>query len=295
MKNRKAFTLIEIIITLILISVIATSTIVVITKNKKDESKTLLKTLVEAANVFINIEKDEQGNTFEKGLFYGGTGVFIPINELYSKGYISDNVMRTLENDDNYVNASKNNKAYILAAVFSDNNDECKGNSIIEYKISWNVNDSDGTQYLCSYKIDNETLSSIRYIVYDLNGGTTNDTNFKKVNIVKKNEELKVTNITPTKIGYTFVGWKDKNGTNYSKEQIIDVSITELALTAQYTKNEVKPTIIDVIKQQFEKNGIAGCRPNLENGLCFSKGTDNTINKEAVYYYTGNVTNNYIK
>jgi len=299
MKKKKGFTLIEIIICIALIAIIGTGSIItinIINKNKAENNIKLYDTLAEAASIYINIEKDEQGNTYENGLYYGGTGIFIPIQELHDKGYISDNIIKTLEKDEDYLNAKNNNKAYLLAAVFSESSSECNG-SAISYQVSW-LPKNDNLNYICSYKIDNNILSNIRYIVYDLDGGDIADPTFKKVNIVKKNEELRITSLLPEKEGYMFNGWKDENGNDFDNDDIVDNRISALVLTAQYSKNPdpvVVPTIMDVIKNDYEENGIAGCIPNLENGLCLTKGTENTKDRKSVYYYTGNVSNNYIE
>ena len=116
MKNKKGFTLVEIIVALALITLISAGGVGIVSSyNKKNEERNnaLIDSLIKAASVYINLEKDEQGNTYENGLYYGGTGVFIPIQELHDKGYIdglknkiadyriiSDILKRNLENEE---------------------------------------------------------------------------------------------------------------------------------------------------------------------------------------------------
>lgn len=107
MKNKRGFTLIEIIICISLIAIISTISIVIFTKNK--DYSNITKKILEAANVYIATEKDEQGNTYEYGINNGGKGARINVKELVNKGYVDEKLYKTLEkeykleNDESYL------------------------------------------------------------------------------------------------------------------------------------------------------------------------------------------------
>lgn len=145
--NKRGFTLIEIIISITLIVGIGSIFLIFKFKNGSNDSQyeKIKSKLIDAASVYLSVEKDENGYTYENGLFNGGTAVFIPVNDLYEKGYISKDVLKTLEKNENYNNSVKK---YLLASIFNDTNEECNGDSVIAYKNSWD-NELDNTTYLC--------------------------------------------------------------------------------------------------------------------------------------------------
>ena len=70
--NKKGFTIIEIIICLGIITLIGTISTVVLVKNNKDKNiEKITNNILDAAKVFANVEKDEDGNNYineiEKG------------------------------------------------------------------------------------------------------------------------------------------------------------------------------------------------------------------------------------
>lgn len=157
--NKKGFTLIEIIICLSLISLIAVISIMFFQNRNKLVKTTDL--ILESAQVYIDVEKNEEGKTYREGLFSGGTALSIPLTDLENKGYINDNIIKTLEKE----GISKDN--YILAAVFSDSKDYCTDSeSVIMFEASWDEKLKEQTVpiYLCKY---NKSISNINNEIYD--------------------------------------------------------------------------------------------------------------------------------
>ena len=78
----------------------------------------------------------------------GGTGVTIPIKVLKESGYINDSLIKSLEKN----NSFQLNTSYLLAAIFSDDSNECSGEVAIEFKPSWTTNISNNKPtYICPY------------------------------------------------------------------------------------------------------------------------------------------------
>ena len=86
---KKGFTLIEIIVCIVLITLIASITIISTNYNK---DKDLIKMLTDAALLYIDVEKDENGNNYQKEIISGRLGLKLPIKELVNKGYIKEEV-----------------------------------------------------------------------------------------------------------------------------------------------------------------------------------------------------------
>ena len=208
MKNKKGFTLIEIIVSISLMILIGIGSFFTINLINKKEDNNLEK-LINAANVYLNIETDENGITYENGLLNGGVGVSIPIKVLLQSGYITEDYVKTLEK---YEDGFNRETSYLLAAIYSTESSECNGN-MISFTGNWSVSLTEPV-YICPYSIEGETK---------------------------------------------------------------------------------KQTLYNKIFDDFENNGLAGCIPGKENGLCLLKGSDKTLNNKSVYYYTGYVENNYVK
>ena len=129
---KKGFTIIELIIALSLIVIIGTSSVVVTVKknNNTKDLETKETSLFDMAKVYISTETDENGITYQEGIFKGGSAVFIPVNNLKSEGYLS-------ENDYTYLSSKINNfeTQYLVAAVITDTEGtECNGGKAIEFK-----------------------------------------------------------------------------------------------------------------------------------------------------------------
>lgn len=146
MKNKRGFTLIEIIICISLIAIISTISIVIFIKNK--DYSNITKKILEAANVYIATEKDEQGNTYEYGINNGGKGARINVKELVNKGYVDEKLYKTLEkeykleNDESYL-------VWVTNSIKGSSEKEC-GTNAHEYKVNWEKRE-DNVVYLCPY------------------------------------------------------------------------------------------------------------------------------------------------
>lgn len=165
MKNKKGFTLIEIIISISLIAVISTITIIGINNNKNKNSehlKSLHNKILEAATVFMSIEKDENGNSYDAALNMGAKGVKIPVNFLVENGYVDKNTIKEVYKLDKL----DDTKNYFVLAVNggSENNQDYCDVGEITLSLSWM--DENKSVYLCkNYKkyISNiETIKNIQ-------------------------------------------------------------------------------------------------------------------------------------
>lgn len=160
--NKKGFTLVEIIICIALISIIGvSSTIIVIkTKNKNNNVNILNGTkmsaklsnitnkILQAANVYIAVEKDGNGNTYETGIKNGGKGLYIKVQTLVDNGYLDKSVLDNLKKE-----TDKSTSELQLLAVDAVNKKDdklCNNSNAIEYTVSWS-NDNDKPIYLCPY------------------------------------------------------------------------------------------------------------------------------------------------
>ena len=154
---KKGFTLIEIIVSITLITLIGvTSTILIIKNNNKENP--LNKKIYEAANVFIATETDENGNSYEYGITNGAKGLQFTVQNLYDKGYLSDNIVNDLKKETNETDLSK---LYILASVsiHTDRENEC-GSNLILFSNSWDKTKTEPI-YLCPYNENNDSGNTI--------------------------------------------------------------------------------------------------------------------------------------
>lgn len=148
MKNKKGFTLVEIIICVSLIAAISTISIVIFTINK--DSSNMTKKILEAANVYIATEKDEQGNTYEYGINNGGKGVRINVSELVNKGYVDEKIYKTLEKEYK-LGDDKSYLIWITNSIKGSTDKECGANAL-EYTVNWETKNGEGNVvYLCPY------------------------------------------------------------------------------------------------------------------------------------------------
>jgi len=148
---KKGFTLIELIIVMVLISLIGTISIVLTKNNINDKTYTnSLKRALEAVNVYINTEKDSAGNTYFNGIYEGGEGVIVPIKDLYNKGYINETDYNVL------IKKLSNDKEYFVAGF--KNEDECTSGVSISIAGASNLNK---TTYICGYGNTTPELSFI--------------------------------------------------------------------------------------------------------------------------------------
>lgn len=158
--NKKGFTLIEIIVCVAILSLIATSFVITISKNKKNESvsyTSLEKNILNAADVLVNMKKDENNNNYAQQLNLGGQGVEIKITKLIDEGLLDisviDKIVEEQKNKGNEIKKNEVEKYYVLVLNGSlkkeDNN--CQG---LNYYLSWQKEikdnwDKEITLYLC--------------------------------------------------------------------------------------------------------------------------------------------------
>lgn len=172
MKNKKGFTLIEIIIAISLIAVIGTSVFLIslnnIKKSNKERLEKLHNQILNAANVFIFNEKDEEGVNYNSAINIGAKGVKIPITYLVNKGYIDEKTVSEVYK----LEKLDNSKNYFVLAVNggSENNQDYCDAGDITFTLSWM--DEDKPIYLCKaykkYTETKETVNNIQEVQYNV-------------------------------------------------------------------------------------------------------------------------------
>ena len=152
--KKNGFTLVEIIVCLVLLSVIAT-TFILTTSKKEDKSKQVSeveKTLLNAADVLINLNSDNKKQYYLKQLNLGSQGVKIKLTKLIEEGLIEEKLLDTLYNElkkeDSSITKEEVNNYYILIVKgsFEDTDDKCNG---LSYYLSWDFDDTPKKLYLC--------------------------------------------------------------------------------------------------------------------------------------------------
>lgn len=181
--KKRGFTLIEIIIVIALISVIGVGSVVgvkTIQKNK-DELTEITNRIIESASVYIETEKDTNGNTYINGINEGGQGLILPLDTLYDEGYIK-------ESDYKYIiKKVSNDKRYVVVGYKTE--EECKTGGV-EINVNWNDDDIVTTPlYLCTYTKNGAHESGDKLIdsIIDKYGG---DSNIKLKNVLVYGEDF---------------------------------------------------------------------------------------------------------
>ena len=157
MNKKKGFTLIEIIICITLITIIGTAMTFTVLKSKDNKFKEVEKRILTAASVYVSTAKDENGETYENGIYNGGSGTVINLNVLYNNGFLSEDLKKEIEKrnyklEDNYVLALLGN---------GEEGNDCNG---INYTLSWDKidksNNKDKTVYLCKKNNQQQTTDT---------------------------------------------------------------------------------------------------------------------------------------
>ena len=149
--NKNGFTLIEIIVTLILLSTITFIAGINITKkNESFDINSINKKILEAANIYVEIKRDINGNSYLKEIVSGAKGVKIPLKTLMQEGYIEEDIVKDLYNYKNELVFTDKNKDYYI--LFTDGGslsgvDYCDSNEITSL-LSW-MDDGEPV-YLCN-------------------------------------------------------------------------------------------------------------------------------------------------
>ena len=307
MKNKKGFTIIEIIVSLTLVLLIGGIVIGLnVTNNKKKEEKIIevTKKIQEAAGVYLAVNK-EIDDSIEQNILKGGSGYVIPLKILLEEGYIGDKHIKTLEDNGVKINLDKE---YMLAAVFSNTNHCDNNESTISIQASYQL-ENNVNYYLCNFTTEE------KYLLYDLDGGYFTD-NSEHVRLYPKgsNVTLKAGTSSIVKkdqisnISYSFKEWNTKK--NCQGHPISDVTLNDDEIVyACYEEKylQKKVTLQDMIQSaKFSKNigksavsqnwcnNNAGHNSNIvcdENGIFLDYDKKNKI---AYYYFRGAVENNYV-
>lgn len=157
MNKKKGFTLIEIIICITLITIIGTAMTFTVLKSKDNKFKEVEKRILTAASVYVSTAKDENGETYENGIYNGGSGTVINLNVLYNNGFLSEDLKKEIEKrnyklEDNYVLALLGN---------GEEGNDCNG---INYTLSWDKidksNKKDKPVYLCKKNNQQQTTDT---------------------------------------------------------------------------------------------------------------------------------------
>lgn len=157
MNKKKGFTLIEIIICITLITIIGVAMTFTVLKSKDNKFKEVEKRILTAASVYVSTAKDENGETYENGIYNGGSGTVINLNVLYNNGFLSEDLKKEIEKrnyklEDNYVLALLGN---------GEESNDCNG---INYTLSWDKinksNNKDKPVYLCKKNNQQQTTDT---------------------------------------------------------------------------------------------------------------------------------------
>ena len=106
---KKGFTIIEIIISISLVLIVGVfATFFILNNKKNNELEKVTKEILEAANAYVKIEKDNNGNTYANKIVSGAKGVKVPLTNLVNSGYIKEELA---------------NKVYDLNDKLEDNQD----------------------------------------------------------------------------------------------------------------------------------------------------------------------------
>lgn len=179
---KKGFTIVEIIVSICLIGLIGVSVGVFIVSKKNDNKiDDITDKIIDATNAYINIEVDDNGNTYKNGILNGGVGVEIGVKSLLSKGYIDENIYKELVNK---TNKNENELKLLVSVPTSNKSDKvnCE-EGIIEYQVSWDTTTSEPI-YLCNYKSEQKSDIIITYKNIIENSKFTN--NFDKMAVSQK-------------------------------------------------------------------------------------------------------------
>ncbi len=157
MNKKKGFTLIEIIICITLITIIGVAMTFTVLKSKDNKFKEVEKRILTAASVYVSTAKDENGETYENGIYNGGSGTVINLNVLYNNGFLSEDLKKEIEKR-NY----KLEYNYVLALLGNgEEGNDCNG---INYTLSWDKidksNNKDKPVYLCKKNNQQQTTDT---------------------------------------------------------------------------------------------------------------------------------------
>lgn len=285
---KKGFTLVEIIISISIVLIIGVSITFLVVKKNNNMSKTDRR-ILEAAKVFAEVEKDENGNSYSSQVLSYAKGIKIPLKTLEKDGYITDKMVNEIyDTFDDELNRPEGEDYYVLLANVGD--DYCKDDSTISVYGSWIKEDS--PLYLCNTKPLSENFSSlIDKIIYD-NGGEENvkelyysnyDDNdlfdIKEYNYATVNNyfSFNVRSLnSEVVLGYNEI-LKIQSKDTYSNKDLYNKN---------YINNiDTNQKVLTIGEDQHNYDIEMKLYYNKYNGLYGGDG----------YFYRGNITNNYLK
>jgi len=175
--KKRGFTLIEIIICLVLLSVIATTFILI--NRKKENINTQIteiqNTILSAADVLINMDNDNNHKFYINQLNLGAQGVKIKLTKLLEEGLIKENILNNLyeelKKDNNSLTKTEFNNYYIFIVngSFTEDDEEANCNGL-SYYFSWNFDGSEKQLNLCSKLPESSSKKIANVYIRELRG-----------------------------------------------------------------------------------------------------------------------------
>lgn len=130
---KKGFTLVEIIISIVLILITGISVTLFVMKSTKDnEIEKITKEILDASSAFIKIEKDNNGNVYADEIVKGAKGIKVQVSNLVNTGYLNKSIVNRLYD---IKGSLEDNQDYYILFVQEDS-DYCTENEITSY-VSW--------------------------------------------------------------------------------------------------------------------------------------------------------------
>jgi len=254
---KKGFTLIEIIICIIFVSIICTLfTFISININKTDKNiDDITKKILDAATVYVNVAKDDEGNNFLHEVVSGNLGVQIPLTVLVNEGYIEKSITQELYELKGV--KKTDNESYYVLFVNGNSENYCDKTEITTIA-SWMSEDS--PIYLCN---DYNKLNS------SIDSSKEDSNNFIKY-LINKNYIDKID-----------LGWDDRLLYN-----CVNLSVP----------NDYSSPSYSGLDGNYYGGGINFSDITINNVACVPKhnGLFNKIDNLTYYFYRGMVDDNYV-
>lgn len=166
---KKGFTIIEIIISISIMLMVGISTTFFILNKNNNELEQIKNEVVDAVNLYINTEYDEDGILYINGIKSSRRGLYLTVNNLLEKGYLEDNLVKTLEKN---TNLDANDLKILASNSVYDNENEVCSEGLIKFEFNFDEFDN-GPIYLCptnskigDFYTDNVFNYIVKYISY---------------------------------------------------------------------------------------------------------------------------------
>ena len=172
----------------------------------------------------------------------------------------------------------EHNQAYTYTGDWSDNWQRTEGNEHLRYRTRTRTK-------ICDYCGHSETLPEEReekmeYLLrYDLNGGTgAENANYSDNYYFEPTDGNKATvAAAPSRAGYQFAGWQDKDGNQYAAGDAVTVN-HDITLTAQWNK---------LVTVSFDLCGHGGANISNQTFVSGNKASEPTTPKEDGWVFGG--------